>query len=354
MVDVIYGPGGQAQQVMNNGMGNGQVVYQVPQPPVNYGTGMGGYVPPVMPPSAPVINYGVGVQQQPQQVANWENMVCEIFNYEVANAYVTRDLRIKAISEITSKYGFNVIGCGQNRIVVDLGKVLNGVQNYVLKIASCNLGVIDNMGEYLLSMMSNDGQIMAVTEFNLGPLAKYFKPTQNPDTHGRFIIQKRIDGLSEIAYATKMQPGSNQVGKSVSQIAKEILDSRESERQAIVRKLSATCFIFDLGPDKPFNYGIDPSDNRLKTLDYGYVVPFIYFDLCCGAQPGTYTFKKNVNVGGMLVEKQGLKCSNSTCSGQGAGMLNYVEKDGTDSYVCDCCGHQVSAADLKARLIKSW
>ena len=349
MVDVIWGPGGQAQQVQQNG----NVVYQAPAQ-VNYGYG----APIVMPPSPPVTQYGMGVgvmqQQQAPQVQSWENMVCEIFNYEVTNGYVTRDLRIKAISEIATKYGFNVIGCGQNRIVLNLGKVLNGVQDYVLKIASCNLGVIDNMGEYLFSMMTNDSQILALTEFNLGPLVRYFKPTQNQETHGRFIIQRRINGLSEIAYSMKTQAGGNNATKSVSQIAKELLESREAERLAIVKKLSQTCFVFDLGPDKPFNYGIDTADNRLKTLDYGYVVPFAYFDMCCGAQPGTYTFKKNVNIGGMMVEKQGLKCSNSTCSGQGAGMLNYVERDGVDSYVCDCCGHQVAAADLKARLIKSW
>lgn len=354
MSGIIYGPLGQGVQVNQVGVGAGNpVVYNVPpvnNPVINSGVGI------------PVNNYVVNNQPQqgmplggqPMNVAQWEHMVCEILNYEVANQYLPRVNRINAVSEIAKKYGTGIVGCGQNRLVLNLGKVLNGVNEYVLKIASCNLGVMDNAGEYLLSVMMGEraNDILAITEFQLGPLERYFKPINNREFHGRFIIQKKINGLGEIAQSMIQSEQGN--GRTLSQIAKDLLVQREHERKNIIQTLSVSCFIFDMEDEKPFNYGIDPTDNKLKALDYGYVVPYSVFDLCCGVAEGTYTFTKKVNYGGMLVDKKGLKCSSSTCTGHGNGMLHYVEKEGVASYVCDCCGHSVSDTDLKGRLIKSW
>ena len=371
-MSAIYGPFGQAAQIQQPG-----VMQQQQQYPVN-GGGVVYQQPPVV--TYPMNNGGGGINtmpnagmiQQPQtmqvgnypaipvfggqtpvsQVSNWEQMVCEILNYEVNNHYQPRNVRIQAISEIAAKFGIGIQGCGQNRLVLNFGKILNGVSEYVLKIASCNLGVIDNMGEYMLSVMLNTkaAGILALTEFDLGPLARYFKPINNPEFHGRFIIQKKINGLSEIAKSMIDTGRGN--GKTMAQIAQGLLDERESERKNIVTSLAVSSFIFDVL--QPFQYGIDPADNKLKLLDYGYIVPYSVFDLCCGVPKGTYTFVKNVNIGGLMQQKEGLKCTSSSCTGSGNGMMHYVEVDGAEVYRCDTCGHQVSASDIKARLIKSW
>ena len=384
MNKVIYGPGNtvmpvQPQQPMQQVYyTNGGGIPVQPQHQVVYPVNNGYQAPPAMMPvnGQPILQPGAvintfptnppmqpGLQQAPQQMTkNWYAMLMDIFNFQAANPYIDKVNGIQQMAKIAEPYGFRVQGCGQNRLVIDADASLDGINQMVIKIASCNLGVMDNMGEYLLTSMLGGGEdIIAPTVVNLqtNESVLMLKPTSKSQIGGRFIAQHKVLALSDIAQSIKDNPAiasqwgimDSIAGMTMSQIAHRLLKDREQERKLIIAKLKPVGFIYDLDSNKPFNFGINPKSGKLVALDYGYVVPWTVFDMCAGAQRGTYTATVQMNVGGMNTTVTGMRCHK--CGATHNNLMEYQERDGVEEYACKC-GALVSAADIKGRLVKSW
>lgn len=281
----------------------------------------------------PGANYG-------NNFINFGKEALALVAYDNNNSF--RDMRreqvLQSLVELCAKYGFENLGAGQNRFVVGIDS------NYVMKIAFRGYGVQDNIGEYKFTeycVSTNSVEVLNMIthcqlHFSNAAMNAVFNPLKNG---GLIVIQKRVRGLKEIARAMQMQKG---VVDSLSGICSSILniDAHKRRYDYMIGILSPHCFLFDLGRDKPFNFGLD-EHGILRILDYGYIRLITQLDAETRHPLGTFTVSDNG------VTK--LKCMHPECHKAGAMLVPaiYPTPEDVDMYVCQKCKNTVSSLTLK-------
>lgn len=265
--------------------------------------------------------------------------VLRIVSYDSADSFrnMRREQVLDELVSLADAYGFESLGAGQNRYVVALDA------KNVVKIAFRGYGVQDNIGEYKFTeycVRQNAIEILnMVTHCQLNFTNSAFNEIYNPLRNGGLmVIQKRISGLKELA--NNMQ--AKGVNNTLSGIAKEILDMPKhlQRYKYMMGVLAPHCFLFDLGRDKPFNFGLDEG-GVLRILDYGYIRLIHNIDAEAGKPAGTFTLMES--------GAHRLKCMDPMCNKSGvmlAPALYPLEND-VDTYVCQKCKNEMSSLMLK-------